>query len=113
MIYGVLVISFFVFVFSEQCVMMNDDVSAMLFGGPAGRARSNEGRTFALGRGPADPVLDSGLWTMATLLRVWLLVLHAVVPNTQNRASFRCEMFLDFATVSLSFVFGKYCSIIN
>jgi hypothetical protein len=26
---------------------------------------------------------------------------------------FRCENFLDFATVTLSFVYGKYCPIID
>ena len=29
------------------------------------------------------------------------------------RALFRCEIFLDFATVAFSFVCGKYCSIID
>ena len=28
-------------------------------------------------------------------------------------ALFRCEIFLDFATVALSFVCGKYCPIID
>ena len=30
-----------------------------------------------------------------------------------TKALFRCENFLDFATVTLSFVCGKYCLIIN
>ena len=33
--------------------------------------------------------------------------------DSNVRALFRYEMFLDFATVALSFVCGKHCSIIN
>ena len=30
-----------------------------------------------------------------------------------NKVLFRCEIFLDFATVALSFVCGKYCPIMD
>jgi len=35
------------------------------------------------------------------------------VGGLQAKALFRCEIFLDFATVVFSFVWGKYCPIIN
>ena len=33
--------------------------------------------------------------------------------STKTRALFRCEIFLDFATVALSFIYGKYYLIID
>jgi len=36
-----------------------------------------------------------------------------VTGNLENFLVFRCEIFLDFATVALSFVYGKYYLIMN
>jgi len=35
------------------------------------------------------------------------------IPSFTTKASFRCEKILNFATVALSFVYGKYCPIID
>ena len=34
-------------------------------------------------------------------------------PRRPNKALFRCEMFLDFDTVALSFLFDKHCPIMK
>jgi len=33
--------------------------------------------------------------------------------KSMSKTLFRCEIFLDFATVALSFVCDKYCSIMD
>ena len=39
--------------------------------------------------------------------------LKKIIILLETKALFRCEIFLDFVTIALSFVCGKYCPIID
>jgi len=50
---------------------------------------------------------------METLMSIWFFNVITGLAFQDPKALFRCENFLDFATVVLSFVCGKYCPIMN
>jgi len=57
--------------------------------------------------------VEEGAFVLSCKLLLTDLSNYSCKEQQSNKALFRCEIFLDFATVALSFVCDKYCLIID